>query len=194
MCAMQGISLVVKIKTTSGKSVFCCFRASGGGSHYRHEVGRVCVCAVFAFPEGFGAISRTVRNLSGRLLWERDAPGAQRGSLGAPCGSRRSAPGPRRPQLPQGARLPEEPRSQTQLQEQPVRAAPRRSEIIWGRSVGGAYPVLSCGQNPPPALLGAEQGRCGENRRTHRELPQAVGRKGRRDRTGPARAPEAAPR
>lgn len=88
MCAMQGISLVVKIKTTSGKSVFCCFRTSGGGSYYRSEVGRGCVCAVFEFPRGFGP--RTRAKPVGKAAV---GAGCSAGAAGLPRrGSRRSAP------------------------------------------------------------------------------------------------------
>lgn len=60
-----------------------------------------------------------------------------------------------------------------------MRADRRRSGIILGRSVGGVYPVRSCGRNPPPALP-REQSRGGvdSDRQAHRKVPPAGERKG----------------
>lgn len=102
VCAMQGIPLVVKIKTTSSKSVFRCFRTSRGEKSLPiRSRQRLCVCAVFALPRGFGPRSRQ----------------EGRGGSGAPAAQPRPSP-PQTPAPSRGvpgaradsARLPQDPR------------------------------------------------------------------------------------
>lgn len=200
MCAMQGISLVVKIKTTPGKSVFCCFRTSEGGKSLPiRSRQRLCVCCLCVFT-GFGPGTRQEGCCgSGVLGWGSGAPSMH------PCGSRRPSP----PQLPAnsgasplgasgGSRCcpaAKGPSVSNTAERQPRASGSEAFGGDFGQERGGVYPVRSCGGNPRRPCPGSRAGavRAVTDGRTARCHRPGRGR-GRRNRTGTAREPGAAPR
>lgn len=106
MCGRQGISLVVKIKTTSGESVFCCFRARGERKSLLID-GRqgLCVCLPWRLRRGLSprtrkAPAREGCSGNGALGWGRGALSV------APCAGTAAGLPPLAPPTPPKRALP----------------------------------------------------------------------------------------
>lgn len=138
-------------KDHSGKTVFRCFRTSRGEKSLPiRSRQRLCVCAVFAFPRGFGPRSR-----------RKAAVGAGRSaSAVAPANAgafRRGARGESR--LCPAATGP----SVTNTAAGTARASgPEALGDCLGQERGGVHRARSCGGNPRGPVQGAEQGQCGQ--------------------------------
>lgn len=162
----------MKIKTTSGKSVFCCFRTSRGGKSLPiRSRQRLCVCCL-CFSPGVRPQARVC------------LPGGCSGSgvLGRGSGAAVRERSPRPPQLPaHAAAFSPLPACERTLDNKHGCRTARASGSeafgdYFGQERGGVYRVRSCGRNPPAAVP-RQQGRGSveRNRRAHRKVPQAGG-------------------